>query len=185
VAPLAEQRDPEQVADSGDDYASRDNLENPTGRGLLGRSGSHLLKPPDHAIKHPTISNNPIILALFSMPSSPSSSTFNRGSSGARVNGTRMRRIWRINTDKTKEKISENPSDPCHPWCATKARKGGRKGHLKQPNCIRDEGGPLGLGLQGQSPNHLKLLRLNDRGGERSGKEAGKSCLRCVLRRRT
>src|SRR6202008_395301 len=40
----------------------------------------------------------------------------------------------------------------------------------KQPSCIRDEGRPLGLGLQGQSPNHLKLLRLNGRGSERLGK---------------
>ena len=35
---------------------------------------------------------------------------------------------------------------------------------------MRDEGRPLGLGLQGQGPNHLKLLWFNDRGGERSGK---------------
>ena len=54
--------------------------------------------------------------------------------------------------------------------CATKARKGGRKGRLKQPCCTRDEGGPLGLGLQGQGPNRLELLWPNGQGGERSGK---------------
>jgi len=25
-------------------------------------------------------------------------------------------------------------------------------------NCVKDEGGPLGAGLQEQAPNHLKLL---------------------------
>ena len=34
----------------------------------------------------------------------------------------------------------------------------------------RDEGGPLGLGLQDQGPNHRKLRRLNGWGGERLGK---------------
>jgi len=28
-------------------------------------------------------------------------------------------------------------------------------------NCVRDEGRPLGAGLQGQAPNHLKLLWSN------------------------
>ena len=37
-------------------------------------------------------------------------------------------------------------------------------------NCARDEGGPLGLGLQGQGPNRLKLLWSNGQGGERSRK---------------
>jgi hypothetical protein len=37
-------------------------------------------------------------------------------------------------------------------------------------NCTRDEGRPLGLGLQGQGPNHRKLLWPNGRGSERSGK---------------
>ena len=35
---------------------------------------------------------------------------------------------------------------------------------------MRDEGRPLGLGRQGQGPNHEKLLRHNGRGGERSRK---------------
>ena len=42
---------------------------------------------------------------------------------------------------------------------------------VRQAMCTRDEGRPLGLGLQGQSPNHLKLLRLNGRGSERLGKD--------------
>ena len=58
----------------------------------------------------------------------------------------------------------------CGRLCATKARKGGRDGRLKQPSCTRDEGRPLGLGLRGQGPNHRMLLRSNDRGGERDGK---------------
>jgi len=36
--------------------------------------------------------------------------------------------------------------------------------------CIRDEGGPLGTGRQGQVPNYRMLLRPNGRGGERFGK---------------
>jgi hypothetical protein len=48
--------------------------------------------------------------------------------------------------------------------------EGGLYGYLKQPCCTRDEGRPLGLGLQGQGPNHLKLLWHNGRGGERSRK---------------
>jgi hypothetical protein len=39
-----------------------------------------------------------------------------------------------------------------------------------QPCCTRDEGGPLGLGLQGQGPNHRMLLWPKGRGGERDGK---------------
>ena len=35
---------------------------------------------------------------------------------------------------------------------------------------MRDEGRPLGLGRQGQGPNHRKLLRHNGRGSERFGK---------------
>jgi hypothetical protein len=35
---------------------------------------------------------------------------------------------------------------------------------------MRDEGRPLGLGRQGQGPNHRKLLWHNGRGGERFGK---------------
>ena len=35
---------------------------------------------------------------------------------------------------------------------------------------MRDEGGPLGLGVQAQGPNHRMLLRLNGCGGERDGK---------------
>lgn len=35
---------------------------------------------------------------------------------------------------------------------------------------MRDEGRPLGLGLQDQGSNHRMLLRPNDRGGERDGK---------------
>jgi len=42
-------------------------------------------------------------------------------------------------------------------------------------NCTRDEGRPLGLGLQGQGPNHLKLLWSNGQGGERSWKRRGRT----------
>jgi hypothetical protein len=41
---------------------------------------------------------------------------------------------------------------------------------LEQPCCTRDEGRPLGPGLQDQGPNHRKLLWPNGRGGERFGK---------------
>jgi site-specific DNA recombinase len=58
--------------------------------------------------------------------------------------------------------------------CATTARKGGRHGRLKQPCCTRDEGRPLGTGLQGQVPNRRKLLGPNDPGGERSRKRRDK-----------
>ncbi len=40
----------------------------------------------------------------------------------------------------------------------------------KQPCCTRDEGRPLGPGLQDRGPNHRKLPRHNGRGGERCGK---------------
>jgi hypothetical protein len=40
----------------------------------------------------------------------------------------------------------------------------------EQPCCTRDEGGPLGPGLQDQGSNHRKLRRHNGRGGERCGK---------------
>lgn len=42
-----------------------------------------------------------------------------------------------------------------------------------QLGCTRDEGRPLGLGLQDRGPNHRKLLRHNGRGGERSRKRRG------------
>ncbi len=57
--------------------------------------------------------------------------------------------------------------------CATTARRGGSdvtEANFKQPCCTRDEGWPLGLGLQDQGPNHRKLRRHNGRGGERCGK---------------
>ena len=41
---------------------------------------------------------------------------------------------------------------------------------LEVLNCTRDEGRPLGLGLQGLGPNHRMLLQSNGRGGERSRK---------------
>jgi hypothetical protein len=44
------------------------------------------------------------------------------------------------------------------------------KANSKQPCCTRDEGRPLGPGLQDQGPNHRKLRRLNGWGGERCGK---------------
>ena len=44
-----------------------------------------------------------------------------------------------------------------------------------QPCCTRDEGRPLGLGLQDQGPNHRKLRRHNGRGGERCGKGGTRS----------
>ena len=39
-----------------------------------------------------------------------------------------------------------------------------------QPCCTHDEGRPLGLGLQGQGPNHQERRRLNGLGRERLGK---------------
>jgi hypothetical protein len=54
--------------------------------------------------------------------------------------------------------------------CATKAPKGDRKVEWKQLCCTRDEGRPLGLGLQDPGSNHRLLLRSNGRGGERDGK---------------
>ena len=40
------------------------------------------------------------------------------------------------------------------------------------PCCMRDEGGPLGTGVQAQVPNHLKLRwsKAKSQGSERSGK---------------
>jgi hypothetical protein len=34
-------------------------------------------------------------------------------------------------------------------------------------SCVKDEGGPLGIGFQEQAPNQSKLLRSKRRGGER------------------
>jgi hypothetical protein len=47
---------------------------------------------------------------------------------------------------------------------------------LKQPCCTRDEGRPLGPGLQDLGSNHRMLLRSNDRGGERDGKGRARPC---------
>src|ERR1019366_4003409 len=56
--------------------------------------------------------------------------------------------------------------------CATTARRGGRDvaADSKQPCCARDEGWPLGTGLQDRVSNHRMLLWSNGRGGERDGK---------------
>lgn len=43
--------------------------------------------------------------------------------------------------------------------CATTAPTGGRKDLLEAPRCTKDEGRPLGIGLQDQAPNRLKQLR--------------------------
>ena len=51
-----------------------------------------------------------------------------------------------------------------------KARKGDREVDWKQLCCIRDEGRPLGLGLQDQGSNYRLLPRSNGRGGERDRK---------------
>jgi Phage integrase family len=66
------------------------------------------------------------------------------------------------------------------------ARRGGDyvKPTFEQPCCTRDEGGPLGPGLQDQGSNHRKLLRHNGWGGERCGKGGSKS-VRCLLVSRT
>ena len=65
--------------------------------------------------------------------------------------------------------------------CATTARGGC---HVTinswQPCCTRDEGRPLGLGLQDQGPNHRKLRRSNGRGGERCGKRRDQSRQVCA-----
>ena len=53
------------------------------------------------------------------------------------------------------------------------AQRGGSNvtdANSKQPCCARDEGWPLGAGLQDQGPNHRKLRWLNGWGGERCGK---------------
>jgi retron-type reverse transcriptase len=47
---------------------------------------------------------------------------------------------------------------------------------LKQPCCTRDEGRPLGPGLQDLGSNHRMLLRSNGRGGERDGKGRARPC---------
>ena len=49
-------------------------------------------------------------------------------------------------------------------------RRLGCEADLKQPCCTRDEGWPLGPGLQDQGPNHRKLRWHNGWGGERCGK---------------
>ena len=49
-----------------------------------------------------------------------------------------------------------------------------------QPCCTRDEGRPLGLGLQDQGPNHRKPRRSNGRGGERCGKRRDQSRQVCA-----
>ena len=49
-----------------------------------------------------------------------------------------------------------------------------------QPCCTRDEGRPLGLGLQDRGPNHRKLRRSNGRGGERCGKRRDQSRQVCA-----
>ncbi|MBI2424795.1 MAG: hypothetical protein HYV27_18335 [Candidatus Hydrogenedentes bacterium] len=43
--------------------------------------------------------------------------------------------------------------------CAPRRRARGRKSSV-QPCCTRDEGRPLGAGVQAQAPNHLLLRRL-------------------------
>src|SRR3954468_1642680 len=70
---------------------------------------------------------------------------------------------------------------PPTPLCATTAR-GGYHVTINswQPCCTRDEGRPLGLGLQDQGPNHRKLRRFNGRGGERCGKRRDQSRQVCA-----
>ena len=69
----------------------------------------------------------------------------------------------------------------CRRPCATTAR-GGYHVTINswQPCCTRDEGRPLGLGLQDQGPNHRKLPRSNGRGGERCGKRREQSRQVCA-----
>ena len=69
----------------------------------------------------------------------------------------------------------------CRRLCATTAR-GGYHVTINswQPCCTRDEGRPLGLGLQDQGPNHRKLRRSNGRGGERCGKRREQSRQVCA-----
>src|SRR3954463_2747769 len=78
----------------------------------------------------------------------------------------------------------EGTSQPCpvrRRSCATTAR-GGYHVTINswQPCCTRDEGRPLGLGLQDQGPNHRKLRRSNGRGGERCGKRREQSRQVCA-----
>src|SRR3954447_4583161 len=76
---------------------------------------------------------------------------------------------------------STTPSSVMPMTCATTARGGC---HVTinswQPCCTRDEGRPLGLGLQDQGPNHRKLRRSNGRGGERCGKRREQSRQVCA-----
>ena len=55
---------------------------------------------------------------------------------------------------------------------------------LGNSNCARDEGRPLGFGLQDQNPNHQLLLSLNGLGSEQVWKRRGLP-VRCLLERRT
>jgi len=55
---------------------------------------------------------------------------------------------------------------------------------LGNSNCARDEGRPLGFGLQDQNPNHQLLLSLNGLGSEQVWKRRGIP-VRYLLERRT
>ena len=88
---------------------------------------------------------------------------------GERVPARRARRVVRARGPTTAARALEARAVRGR-LCATTARKGGRDGHLKQPCCTRDEGRPLGIGLQDQVPNHRQLLRPNGWGGERARK---------------
>ena len=67
--------------------------------------------------------------------------------------------------------LAATASNPPRPPCATTEQRGGSDvdADSKQPCCTRDEGGPLGLGVQAQGPNHRMLLWPNGQGGERAG----------------
>ena len=65
-------------------------------------------------------------------------------------------------------------------WCATKARKGGQLWPPESSRAAQEmREGPSDSGCRSQGPNHLKLLRLNGRGGERCRKRRDKP-VRCA-----
>jgi transposase len=75
----------------------------------------------------------------------------------------------RHSSDGTRARRSTKDGEPVVQgiWCVTTAATGGRNEFLRQLCCKRDEGRPLGIGLQDQVPNHRKLLGSNGLGGER------------------
>jgi hypothetical protein len=88
-------------------------------------------------------------------------------------------RCWRISffIMRSIAGCNESIRTSCSNATLTTVRHDGAKRRLgcnaaksKQPCSTRDEGRPLGPGLQDQGSNHRKLLRHNGQGSERYGK---------------